>query len=79
MYNNRPVFPLTNAGFSDSILKDQRLLDFPRWFGGPVTVYTFKTGWVTIYPGTDNSIEENGFVVLPKDKSELAVYHLWGE
>ena len=78
-YDNEEVFPLTSIGFSDTLLNDARLKDFPRWFGGQLKLYKFKTGWVTIEPGTDNSIEENGFVLLNLKKSELAVYHLWGE
>ena len=78
-YLNSPIFPLTSVGFSDTLLNDAHLADFPRWFGGQVKLYKFKTGWVTIEPGTDNSIEENGFVLLNQDKSQMAVYHLWGE
>jgi len=78
-YNNQPVFPLTNVGFSDTILNNSHLTDFPRWFGGQVSVLKFKTGWVTIEPGTDNSIEENGFILINSDRTEMAVYHLWGE
>jgi len=79
MYNNKEVFPLTSTGFSDTLLNDSHLTDFPRWFGGQVKVYKFKTGWVAIEPGTDNTIEENGFVIINSDKREIAVYHLWGE
>jgi|SRR5579875_2928516 len=78
-YNNKAIFPLTNTGFSDTQLNDAHLTDFPRWFGGQVSVYKFKTGWVTMEPGTDSSIEENGFVVINRDGTEMAVYHLWGE
>lgn len=78
-YSNNKVFPLTSTGFSDTLLNDEHLKDFPRWFGGQIKVYKFKTGWVTIEPGTDNSIEENGFVLLSNDNKEMAVYHLWGE
>ena len=78
-YDNEKVFPLTSIGFSDTLLNDAHLKDFPRWFGGQLKLYKFKTGWVTIEPGTDKSIEENGFVLLSQNKSELAVYHLWGE
>ena len=42
-------------------------------------VYTFKTGIVMIEPGTGNSIEVNGFVVLDNEGTEMSVYHLWGE
>jgi hypothetical protein len=48
------------------------------WRSG-TSVYKFKTGWVTIEPGTDNSIEENGFVLINNDRTEMAVYYLWDE
>jgi hypothetical protein len=76
---NNKVFPLTSTGFSDTLLSDAHLKDFPRRFGGQTKVYKFKTGWVTIESGTDNTIEENGFVLLSNDNKEMAVYHLWGE
>ena len=79
IYSNNAVFPLTSTGFSDTLLNDAHLQHFPRRFGGQLKLYKFKTGWVTSEPGTDNSIEENGFVLLNQDRSELAVYHLWGE
>jgi len=78
-YSNNDVFPLTSTGFSDTLLTNAQLEYFPRWFGGKISVYKFKTGWVTIKPGTDDSIEENGFVLISNDKREMAVYHLWGE
>ena len=78
-YLGKPVFPLTHKGFSDTSLQNATLEDFPRWFGGNLTVYRFRTGWVTIDPGTTSSIEENGFILINDDKRELAVYHLWGE
>ncbi len=78
-YDNKAVFPLTSAGFSATAQNNTQLEHFPRWFGGQVTVFKFKTGWVTIEPGTDNSIEENGFVVINSDRTQMAVYHVWGE
>jgi hypothetical protein len=79
VYNRQAVFPLTSTGFSDTILNSTQLEHFPRWFGGQIKVYTYKTGWVMIEPGTDNSIEENGFVAINGNGTEMAVYHLWGE
>jgi hypothetical protein len=78
-YNNKAVFPLTSTGFSDTLLNDPYVDNFPRWFGGQMKLYTFKTGWMTIEPGTDKSIEENGFVLIKNDAKEMAVYHLWGD
>ncbi len=78
-YNEKAVFPLTSTGFSETIESNTQLEHFPRWFSGQLKVYKFKTGWMTIEPGTDNSIEENGFVVINSDRTGMAVYHLWGE
>jgi len=78
-YGNKEIFPLSNTGFNDTIKDISTYSYFPRWFGGELKLYKFKTGWVTIEPGTDNSTEENGFVLINQEKSELAVYHLWGE
>jgi hypothetical protein len=78
-YNNKAVFPLTRIGFSDTLLNDAYLANFPRWFGGQIKIYKFKTGWVIIEPGTDNSNEANGFVLIKHNKKEMAVYHLWGD
>jgi hypothetical protein len=78
-YNNKPVFPLSHTGLSDTAASVSTYEYFPRWFSGHMKVYKFKTGWIAIQPGTDNSIEENGFVILSSGKSEMAVYHLWGE
>ncbi len=78
-YDKQAIFPLTSTGFSDTIENNSQLEYFPRWFGGKLKVYRFKTGWITIEPGTDDSIEENGFVVINADRTQMAVYHLWGE
>jgi hypothetical protein len=74
-----PVFPLSSTGFSNIHSYNSQFADFPRWFGGELTVYRFKTGWVLIDPGGDSSIEENGFVVIKDDGTQMAIYHLWGE
>jgi len=79
IYDNKEIFPLSGTGFNDSIKNISTYKYFPRWFGGPLRLYKFKTGWVTIEPGTGNPMEENGFVLLNQDKTELTVYHLWGE
>ena len=78
-YDSKKIFPLSNTGFNDTIKSNSTYNYFPRWFDGQLKLYKFKTGWVTIEPGTDNSIEENGFVLLNQYKNEMAVYHLWGE
>jgi len=50
---------------------------FPRLISDTtLKVYILKTGWITVEPGTNNSIDENGFVVLNNDGDEMSVYHL---
>jgi hypothetical protein len=78
-YNRQAIFPLTSTGFSDTVPTNMQIKHFPRWFGGRVKLYRFKTGWVTVEPGTDNSIEENGFILINNNEIQMAVYHLWGE
>ncbi|MBL0745228.1 hypothetical protein [Chryseolinea lacunae] len=52
---------------------------FPRWIKSNTKIYRFKTGWVTIEPGTDNSTDINGFVILGNENTEMEIYHVWGE
>jgi hypothetical protein len=77
--NGKKVFPLTSKGFKPELIEDNISEDFPRWINSDITIYKFKTNFVTIEPGTDNSIEENGFVIINKDGNEMSVYNLWGE
>ena len=79
IYDNKPVFPLTNFGFTDSVIQSKQLDHFPRRFDGPVVIYKFKTGFVIIDPETNESIEDNGFLMINKSRTSMAVYHLWGE
>lgn len=78
-YLGKSIFPLSEKGFSGVASNNSTYEYFPRSFGGKIKVYKFKTGWITIDPATDNSIEENGFVLLNNRGNEMSVYHLWGE
>lgn len=77
--NGKNVFPLTSQGFKPEVMEDNISEDFPRWINSDITIYKFKTNFVTIEPGTDNSNEENGFVIVNNDGTEMSVYNLWGE
>ena len=77
--NGKLIFPLTSQGFNSEVIEDNISEDFPRWINSDITVYKFKTNFVTIEPGTDNSIDENGFVIINKDGTEMSLYNLWGE
>ena len=61
--------------------KDEIILfeDFPRWITNDFTVYRFKTDWIKIDLGTDNSSVENGFLLINQNRTEMTIYHLWGE
>ncbi|HMJ46132.1 MAG TPA: hypothetical protein VK498_02320 [Ferruginibacter sp.] len=78
-YGNELIFPLSHTGFSDSVENITTHQYFPRWILEDIKVYIFKTGLITIQPGTDDSIEENGFIMLDIQGKQMAVYHLWGE
>lgn len=78
-YNSAPIFPLSHTGFSVMSNNNSTHKYFPRWINTNLKIYKFKTGWTAIEPGTDNSIDENGFVILNIDGNEMSVYHLWGE
>ncbi len=75
----KPIFPLTSLGFKPNNFDDFSVEEFPRWTKTNLTVYKFKTNFVTIEPGTDNSIEENGFIVINEAETEMSLYNLWGE
>ena len=78
-YDSKPIFPLSSAGFSPNPSPNADFRYFPRWINASVKVYTFKTGWVVIEPGSGKSVDENGFLLLNKAGTEMSVYHLWGE
>jgi hypothetical protein len=78
-YFNTPIFPLSHTGFSTVSSNNAVYKNFPRWITKSSKVYLFKTGWITIDPGTDESINVNGFVLVSNDHTEMSVYHLWGE
>lgn len=42
-------------------------------------IFIFKTTWLNVEPGNTRETFENGFAVLNTDKTELKVFHLWGE
>ncbi|MFY0601742.1 MAG: hypothetical protein JXR03_18860 [Cyclobacteriaceae bacterium] len=78
---NKPIFPLSNSGFSDmySVLNINTCKDFPRVIDEDLTILSFNSGWVSIVPGTNESTETNGFIVVNSKRNKMSVYHLWGE
>jgi len=79
-YNKTSVFPLSYSGFSSTPAgADSEYESFPRWINVGLKVYQFKTGWIVYEPGTGDSFDVNGFVVLNNEGNEMSVYHMWGE
>ncbi|MEO6852104.1 MAG: hypothetical protein ABI166_15790 [Mucilaginibacter sp.] len=78
-YSGSPIFPLSYNGFTPSPLNNSSYYNFPRFINSDLTVFKFDTNWVTIDPSTNNSITENGFVLLNKTGTAMSIYHLWGE
>jgi len=79
MHMQKPVFPLSHTGFGEGGENVSTYEKFPRWFEGGIKVFSFKTGWVAIAPGTDDANEINGYILISADRKQMALYHLWGE
>lgn len=79
LYNGKMVFPLSHDGFSRTIIHNSIFENFPLWIQDDLKVYAFQTNLLLYQPGTNETIAENGFVVLNMSNSQLSVYHLWGE
>ena len=80
VYFGKNIFPLTHEGFNPCVdFMVSSFDDFPRWTTTGFSVLAFRTGWVSIQPGTDDVNDVNGFVTISDDKKEVSVYHLWGE
>lgn len=79
-YNNKPIFPLSFEGFTKMPSTNQAIYEkFARWINTDLQVYMFRTGWIIVEPGTNETNEINGFIVLNNEGKEMSVYHLWGE
>jgi hypothetical protein len=67
---------LKNDDYSLHIIKDRILTDLnPK----DNKIYIFKTTWLAVEPGNARETFENGFAILNSDRTELKIYHLWGE
>ncbi len=79
-YSNKLVFPLSHTGFDPDMTTNISTYElFPMQIKSNIKVYQFKTDWIAIDPGTDNSINENGFVVINDSSTKMCIYHIWGE
>ena len=78
---NKLVFPIYLNGIHKKWSKEdlKSYTEFERYIDSDLTVYRFKTDWVLIYPGTNESTSENGYILVDKDESKMTLYQLWGE
>jgi hypothetical protein len=53
--------------------------ELPRHIREASSVYTCKTGWIRVEPGTGISTGALGYVQIDKTGTRMAIYHLWGE
>jgi hypothetical protein len=68
-----------NEGGVDAFLMRDDHLNITAEITGKSKAYVFKTGWIVVDPGTDETNDVNGFVVINETGTEMLVYHLWGE
>jgi len=67
---------LKNDDYSLDILNESIL---PKLKSKNNKIFIFKTTWLAVEPGNTRETFENGFAVLNSDRTELKIYHLWGE
>jgi hypothetical protein len=75
------VFPVYLNGIHKKWTEEdlRSYTEFERYIDSDLTVYRFKTDWILIYPGTNESTSENGYVIVDKEQSKMTLYQLWGE
>ncbi len=67
---------LKNDDYSLDILNESIL---PKLKTKDNKIFIFKTTWLAVEPGNARETFDNGFAVLNSDRTELTIYHLWGE
>lgn len=78
--NGKPIINLPLKNFTmEQNGTDLKSKFLPRKIKTDFKLYRFKTGWLIFEPGTDNSTQENGFILLSSDNKKMTVYHIWGE
>lgn len=76
-YSDKEIFPFNYGEFID--LDNQINDKLQRWISSDFKLFSFKTGWIIFEPGTDESTEKTGYILVSNDKRKMTVYHLWGE
>ncbi len=67
---------LKNDDYSLDILKEKIL---SKLKSSDNKIFVFKTTWLDVEPGNARETFENGFAVLNSDRTELKIFHMWGE
>jgi hypothetical protein len=67
---------LKNENYSLDILNESIL---PTLKLKDSKLFIFKTTWLAVEPGNIRETFENGFAILNSDRTELKIFHLWGE
>jgi len=76
-FSDKQIFPYN---YNESNDLDNQINDkLQRWIESDFKLYSFKTGWIILKPGTDESTERTGFIIISNDNRKMTVYHLWGE
>ncbi|TNE81469.1 MAG: hypothetical protein EP332_03510 [Bacteroidetes bacterium] len=79
IHESKSEFPVYLEGIRGA-KKDKTLItEFEQFIDSELTVYQFKTSWMLLNPGTDESTFENGYILLGKDQKSMTLYHVWGE
>ena len=79
--NSKLIFPIYLNGIHKKWTKEdlRSYTAFERYIDSDLTIYRFKTDWILIYPGTDESTSENAYLLVDKNESKMTLYQLWGE
>lgn len=79
LHESKSKFPIFLEGVRGEEEVKTLITEFERFIDSELTVYQFKTSWMLLKPGTDESTFENGYILLSKDQKSMTLYHVWGE
>lgn len=77
-YNRELVFPLNHEGMQSGS-GTPSYADFPRWLNDDLELLKFKTPWIVVEPGSGESSDAYGYVLINNKGNEMSMYHMWGE
>ncbi|SFC93667.1 hypothetical protein SAMN04487907_1176 [Zunongwangia mangrovi] len=77
---NQPIIRVPLKNFEpNSKNADYKSQPLPRWINIDSKLYRFKTNRLIFDSRTDDSTNENGFILLSENGMEMSVYQVWGE